>query len=123
MPIARSMVDRKKMAVSKNGKEAITHFTVLERFKNYTLLELKIETGRTHQIRVHLAEIGFPVVGDVVYSNGKNHFNIEGQMLHATSIEFIHPTTGEKVKFKAELPDYFEEVLEILKKEKREKEC
>ena len=81
MPIGRSTKDRKKMAVTKNGKQAITHFKVLKRYSKYTLLEIKIETGRTHQIRVHMAEIGYPVVGDAVYSNGKNEFGIDGQML------------------------------------------
>ena len=78
------------MAVVKNGKEAVTHFKVIDRFKNYTLLEIKIDTGRTHQIRVHMAEIGYPVVGDMVYSNGKNEFGVEGQMLHAKSLDFKH---------------------------------
>ena len=88
MPIARSTKDRTKMAVSKNGKNAITHIKVLERFKNYTLLEVNIETGRTHQIRVHLSQIGYPIVGDGVYSNGKNPFGVEGQMLHSMKLEF-----------------------------------
>ena len=77
MPIARTKTDRVKMAVEKNGKEAVTHFKVLERFKGYTYIELNIETGRTHQIRVHMSQIGYPVVGDMVYSNGKNPFGVE----------------------------------------------
>lgn len=118
MPIARSKVDRKKMSVSKDGKDAITNFKVLDRFGEYTLLRIFIETGRTHQIRVHMAEIGHPVVGDVVYSNGKNPFGIIGQMLHARSIQFVHPTTGEEVKFEADIPEYFKKVLEKLKNKK-----
>ena len=114
MPIGRSTKDRKKMAVRKDGKEAITHFKVLRRYNNYTLLEVKIDTGRTHQIRVHMAEIGHPVVGDMVYSNGKNEFGIQGQMLHAKSLDFKHPITGKQMHLEAELPDYFKEVLEKL---------
>lgn len=115
MPIGRSTKDRKKMAVSKNGKEAVTHFKVIERFDNYTLLEIKIDTGRTHQIRVHLSEIGYPVIGDYVYSNGKNPFGIVGQMLHAKSIEFKHPVTNELMKIEAPIPKYFEKIINELK--------
>ena len=120
LPIARSKTDRKKMAVDKNGKEAVTHFKVIERFDKYTLLELKIDTGRTHQIRVHMSYIGFPVVGDLVYSNGKNEFGVEGQMLHAKRLEFIHPTTNKKMELEAELPDYFKEIISILEREKKD---
>ena len=116
MPIGRSTKDRKKMAVRKDGKEAVTHFKVLKRYKKYTLLEVKIDTGRTHQIRVHMAEIGHPVVGDMVYSNGKNEFGVEGQMLHAKSLDFKHPITGKQMHLEAELPEYFEKVLEQLTK-------
>lgn len=115
MPIGRSTKDRKKMAVSKNGKEAVTHFKVIERFDNYTLLEIKIDTGRTHQIRVHLSEIGYPVIGDYVYSNGKNPFGVVGQMLHAKSIEFKHPVTNKLMKIEAPIPKYFEEIINELK--------
>ncbi len=117
MPIARSKKDRKKMAVDKNGKEAITHFKVLERFDGFTLLEINIETGRTHQIRVHLSHIGYPIIGDDVYSNGKNKWNIEGQCLHAKSLDLKHPITGKKIHIEAELPQYFKVVIKELKKE------
>lgn len=115
MPIARSDKDRKKMAVRKDGKNAITHFNVIKRYDGYTLLDIKIDTGRTHQIRVHLAEIGYPVVGDTVYSNGKNPFGVVGQMLHAKSLEFKHPITGKNLKLEAPLPEYFEDVLKRFK--------
>ena len=113
MPIARSKQDRKKMDVDPKGKEAITHFEVLERIENkYTLLKINIETGRTHQIRVHMSHIGFPVIGDEVYSNGKNEFGIKGQCLHAWKLDFKHPITGKKMHIEAKLPEYFEKLLE-----------
>ena len=119
MPIGRSPKDRKKMAVVKTGKEAITHFKVLERFykENCTLLEVKIETGRTHQIRVHLSQIGYPVVGDTTYSSGKNKWNIKGQCLHAKSLKFKHPITGKEMFLEAKLPKYFEDIIKKGKEE------
>ena len=119
MPIGRSEKDRKKMAVTKKGKEAITHFKVLERYDKYTLLQVNIETGRTHQIRVHLSQIGYPIVGDEVYSNGKNEWNVKGQCLHAKSLVFTHPITGEKMYLEAKLPEYFENILKDLENRKR----
>lgn len=116
MPISRSTKDRKKMAVSRDGKKAITHFKVIERFfhSNCTLLEVKIETGRTHQIRVHLSQIKYPIIGDEVYSNGKNEWNIKGQCLHAKSLRFTHPITGQEMFLEAELPTYFKELIDNL---------
>lgn len=114
MPIGRSNKDRKKMAVRKDGKKAVTHFKVLQRFNGYTYLDIKIDTGRTHQIRVHLSEIGYPIVGDTVYSNGKNPFGVEGQMLHAKSLDFKHPITKEQMHLEAPLPEYFKNVLKTL---------
>ena len=114
MPIGRSNSDRKKMAVTKNGKNAVTHIKVLKRYDKYTLLEINIETGRTHQIRVHLAHIGYPVIGDYIYSNGKNEFGIVGQCLHARYLEFKHPITGKDMKLEAPLPEYFEKILQEL---------
>ena len=119
MPIGRNEKDRKKMAVTKKGKEAITHFKVLQRYDKYTLLQVNIETGRTHQIRVHLSQIGYPIVGDEVYSNGKNEWNIKGQCLHAKSLEFTHPITGETMHLEAELPEYFENIIKGLENRKQ----
>ena len=115
MPIDRSKQDRKKMAVDKNGKEAITHFKVLKRYnEKYTLLEINIETGRTHQIRVHLSHIGYPIIGDDTYSNGKNEWGVIGQCLHAKSLKFEHPITGKEMLIEADLPEYFQKILENL---------
>ena len=116
MPIARINNDRKKMAVMKNGKQAITHFKVLKRSvqNDCTLLEIKIETGRTHQIRVHLSYIGHPIIGDEVYSNGKNKWGVKGQCLHAKSLKFRHPITDKEMNIQAELPDYFKKIIDEL---------
>lgn len=115
-PIARNPVDRKKMAVVTGGREAITHFNVLERFGMYTLVECILETGRTHQIRVHMASIGHSIVGDPLYGIKKEKFNLDGQLLHAKTIGFVHPTTGKMMEFTSEIPPYFENVLEKLRK-------
>ena len=115
MPIGRSTSDRKKMAVNKNGKNAITHIKVLKRFDKYTLLKVNIETGRTHQIRVHLSHIGYPIVGDYTYSNGKNEFDVIGQCLHAQKLEFKHPITQKDMCLEAQLPQYFKDILDKLK--------
>ena len=117
IPIARSKQDRKKMAVDAKGKDAITHFKVIQRFDDCTLLEVKLETGRTHQIRVHLSYIGHPIIGDDVYSSGKNKWNVVGQCLHAKSLNFKHPITGKQIHVEAELPDYFKEILNSLNHE------
>lgn len=114
MPIGRSASDRKKMAVTKNGKNAVTHIKVLKRYNKYTLLEINIETGRTHQIRVHLSHIGYPIIGDYTYSNGKNEFGVEGQCLHAKCLEFKHPITKKEMKLEAPLPKYFQDIINKL---------
>lgn len=112
-PIGRHPIERKKMAINeKNGKPAITHYRVLQRFDKYTYMEFQLETGRTHQIRVHMASIGHPLLGDMLYGNGKNDFHLQGQTLHAMVIGFIHPTTKEYMEFEAPLPEYFIELLE-----------
>lgn len=108
-PIGRNPKDRKKMAVVPNGREAVTHFKVLEQFKGYSYVEFKLETGRTHQIRVHMSHIGHPLLGDDVY--GKPVKNLIGQTLHAQTLGFIQPTTGQYVEVNAPLPAYFEDLL------------
>ena len=114
-PIGRSDTDRKKMAINaKNGRNAVTHYKVLKRFDKYTYIECQLETGRTHQIRVHLASIGHPILGDDVYSNRSCPFKLEGQTLHAKTIGFVHPKTETYMEFDAPLPDYFVHLLNIL---------
>ncbi len=116
-PIGRNPNDRKKMCVTtKNARDAKTFVTVLERFGRYTLVKCKLQTGRTHQIRVHMAHIAHSVVGDKTYGIKKEAFKLEGQLLHAKRIEFIHPRSKEKMEFSCELPDYFEDVLKKLRK-------
>ena len=111
-PLGRHPQDRKKMAINyKNGKEAITHYEVIENFSKYAFIRCKLETGRTHQIRVHMASIGHPLLGDNVYCNAKTPFKLQGQTLHAGVLGFVHPRTGEYMEFEAELPDYFKELL------------
>ena len=114
-PIGRNPSDRKKMAVDKkNGKRAVTHYRVLEQFGKFSYIECQLETGRTHQIRVHMASIHHPLLGDTVYNHNKCPFKLEGQCLHAKTIGFIHPTTKEYVEFEAPIPEYMEHLLKIL---------
>lgn len=116
-PLGRHPQDRIKMAVVKDGKRAVTHYKVIETYKNTSLIKCRLETGRTHQIRVHMAYIGHPLVGDPVYGYKKQKYNLEGQMLHAKVLGFVHPTLNEYMEFESELPSYFTKILEILKKE------
>lgn len=119
-PVGRMENDRKKMGINrKNGKNAVTHIRVLERFGNYTYIECSLETGRTHQIRVHMASIGHPLLGDTVYGPKKDSFHLQGQALHAMTLGFIHPGTGEYVEFSAPLPDYFNKLLQKLRTAKQ----
>ncbi len=115
--IGRHPIERIKMAVVKDGKEAITNYKVLERFKSNTLVECRLETGRTHQIRVHMAHLHHPLIGDQVYGYKKQKFKLQGQALHAKNLGFIHPTTGEYMEFDSQLPKYFQDILDKLRKE------
>ena len=115
-PIGRDPNNRKRMAINhKNGKNAVTHYKVLERFGRFTWIECRLETGRTHQIRVHMASIGHPLLGDALYGPTKCPYQLQGQTLHAYVLGFIHPSTGEYMEFQAPLPDYFEDLLKKLR--------
>ena len=115
-PIGRDPNNRKRMAINhKNGKNAVTHYKVLERFGRFTWIECRLETGRTHQIRVHMASIGHPLLGDALYGPTKCQYQLQGQTLHAYVLGFIHPSTGEYMEFQAPLPDYFEDLLKKLR--------
>lgn len=116
MPIGRHPIERKKMAIVKNGRNAVTHFTVMERYNSNTLIEARLETGRTHQIRVHMAYLGHPLVGDPVYGFKKQKYNLKGQALHARTLGLIHPRTQEYIEFSVPIPNYFSDLLKILKK-------
>lgn len=119
-PIGRHPIDRKKMAVVKDGKPAVTHYSVVLHLERADLVSLQLETGRTHQIRVHMASLGHPLLGDTVYGGGKSRFEVthsallSGQCLHAKTISFLHPATGELMRFDSELPKYFTEALRLL---------
>lgn len=115
-PIGRNPKDRKQMTIdNKNGKRAVTHYKVLENFDKFSFVECQLETGRTHQIRVHMASIGHPILGDDVYCHAKSNFKCVGQTLHAGVLGFIHPTTREYVEFSADLPEYFQQILKTLR--------
>ncbi len=116
-PIGRNKKDRLKMGIVEDGKRAVTHYEVLERYKNTTLIKCVLETGRTHQIRVHMASIGHPLVGDEVYGFKKQRFKLKGQVLHAKTLGFIHPKTKEYMEFTTNLPEYYNNLIEKLRKE------
>lgn len=116
-PLARHKTERIKIAVTIGGRNAVTHYKVIERFKNTTLLSCRLETGRTHQIRVHMAYIRHPVVGDPIYGFKKQRFNTSGQLLHAKKLGFIHPTTGNYIEFESEIPAEFKKIINILRNE------
>lgn len=123
-PIGRDPRDRQRMTVTdRNSKPAVTHYKVLERFGDYTLIECRLETGRTHQIRVHMTYIGFPLVGDPKYGPNKPHFNLDGQLLHAQVLGFNHPSTGEHLELTAPLPEVYENILKHLRERGKPKEA
>jgi len=113
-PIGRSLKDRKKMAIVSDGRHAVTHYEVIARYPGYTHIRCKLETGRTHQIRVHMASLGHPIVGDEVYGPSKSKFDLQGQCLHARELTFLHPSDGQTRLIKSELPEYFTELLHKL---------
>jgi len=115
-PIGRDEKDRKKMSITQNGKQAVTHYKVLERFKEYTYIECQLETGRTHQIRVHMASIGHPLLGDEVYSSRRWPYATKGQTLHAYILGFVHPVSGKYIETTAPIPEYFNAILDKLRK-------
>lgn len=116
-PLARSKKDRLKIGIVEGGKRAVTHYKVIERFNGYTLIKCVLETGRTHQIRVHMASIGFPLVGDPLYGFKRQKFKVRGQVLHAKTLGFIHPRTKEYMEFTTDLPEYFSNILNKLRNE------
>ena len=116
-PLGRCKKDRLKIGIIEDGKRAVTHYEVVERYNGYTLVKCVLETGRTHQIRVHMASIGFPLVGDPLYGFKRQKFKLEGQVLHARTLGFIHPRTGEYMEFTSELPQYFCDLINKLKNE------
>ncbi|QAT40026.1 RluA family pseudouridine synthase [Clostridium sp. JN-9] len=116
-PLGRHPVDRLKIAVIQGGRRAVTHYNVMERFKKNTLVNCHLETGRTHQIRVHMNYIGHPLVGDPVYGYKKQRFNLKGQLLHARKLGFIHPSTGEYMEFNSDIPEEFKKIINILRNE------
>ena len=115
-PLDRNPKDRKKMAVVAGGREAVTHYTVLERFTGYTYASFRLETGRTHQIRVHMAHLGHPLLGDKVYGSPKGYPGLEGQCLHAKELSFVHPATGKRLTVSCDLPPYFTAILDKLRR-------
>lgn len=118
-PLARNKRDRLKIGIVEGGKKAVTHYEVIERYNGYSLIKCILETGRTHQIRVHMASIGFPLVGDPLYGFKKQKFKLKGQMLHAKTLGFVHPTKNEYIEFTTELPRYFQEIIDKLRNEIR----